>query len=386
MARGATQDFHLILDSRSDRKSPYSPTSCWQFENSIDAKFKQFNQVQVQINSLFCNRSLPPFQIEIGGTHCYFFGSIHQGKHNHLHVGTRSVKADTQHVVENPSFFNVRLSDISSWRICIRQRGGRPLPVDAEAYVVLEMTLRARPDKDVSRFLYFDNNTLTLPSPLHIKQGCQAALISFQHSHLANIYPPWNFINIRIGEGDNWTRTRISIPTDFYDSAEKFRRVINPRIVKYGLEFVNGGGSLSLERRAVPSYSGIQMMLEAPSELASQIGMPGSHEHHDMCIIGVGQKFYHFDPLHSLPKIMMLTCSMVDKDNIGNNRILRLLYRNPSSNSHDHQFLQKQFCSLEIGYHSEITVQLCEYPSQTPVYFAGDNSIKFIGCLELVNH
>ena len=86
-------------------------------------------------------------------------------------------------------------------------------------------------------------------------------------------------------------------------------------------------------------------MLEAPRELAGQIGIPGSHHHHDMCIIAAGQQFYHFNPLHSLPKIMMLTCSMVDKDNIGNSRILRLLYRNPSSNSHDHQFLQKQFCS-----------------------------------------
>lgn len=373
----------IILHSQADSKVFLQNTNTC-FKNNLHSRLNQKSgcYAQVQLVGIYSSVALPHLHVELEGVKSYFFGSIHDGLHKRLHIGSGSVKKHEYLQVRNSSFFDVDISNLSCWSIVIRDRDGVKIPPQSDALTIIELNFKMDPAVEAPKYLYFGSEPLMFPTFLNIKPKCYATLLSFSHEALANVYPPHNEILIKyrcITDNDiSCRQTKILIPTDFY-SLEGLVQCFNSRILQYGIAFEAVDGRLKVAKNNLDD-----IQLKFPRKLAELVGY-NLDDAGEFCMVTRESTFNLFDPLKTIPQVLTLKCSVLDDNNLSiMQKCLRLIYNNSKNlESASFEFEQKQLCLMTSGYTDSISFKMETFPNSLPVYFAKKSASNFFGCLEV---
>lgn len=373
----------IILHSQADT-GDFPENTNTRFKNNLHSTLRQKSGScpQIQLVGIYSTVSLSRIHIQVEGIKSYFFGSIHKGQHKRLHIGSASVEKDQYWEVKNSSYFDVDLSNLDSWSISIQDRNGVEIKPQQGASTVIEMSIVMNPTAEAPKYLYFGSEPLSFPSFLNIKPKCYASLLSFSHDCLANIFPPHNEMLIKqnCNKSDNdisCTQTNILIPTDFY-TLEKLVFWLNSTTLKYGIAFESEEGRLKIARNSIGSTQ-----LRLPKKLAELFGCK-TEVGDKYRLIGSESTFNLFDPLLTIPPVIALKCSLLDKNGLSMvQQCLRLIYINSKKGGASYDFDHKQPCLMTCGYFDTVSFRMETFPNNSPVYFAPNSQYHFSGCLEI---
>lgn len=373
----------IILHSQTDSSDfPENTNTC--FKNKLHSSLRQKSGScpQIQLVGIYSTVSLSQIQIQLDGVKSYFFGSIHKGQHKKLHIGSASVEKHQYWEVKNSSYFDVDLSNLDCWSISIQDRDGFEIRPQQGASTVIELNIIMSPKEEAPKYLYFGSKPLEFPSFLKIKPKCYASLLSFSHSSLANVFPPFNEILIKqnciSGNEISCKQTNILVPTDFY-TLEKLVYWLNSKTLKYGIAFEAEGGRLKIAKNSLAATQ-----LRLPKKLAELFGCK-INEKDDFRLVGNESTFKLFDPMVSIPSVIALKCSLLDKNGLTMvQQCLRLIYvKSKKGKKSSYDFEHKQPCLMTPGYVDSVSFRIESFPKSTPVYFAENPQCQFSGCLEI---
>ena len=380
LSKGSQQ---IILHSQTDFGDyPENTNTC--FKNNLHSSLRQKSGScpQIQLVGIYSTVKLSQIQLQLDGVKSYFFGSIHKGQHRRLHIGSASVEKHQYWEVKNSSYFDVDLSNLNCWSISIQDRDGVEIRPQQGASTVIELSIVMNPSVEAPKYLYFGSEPLQFPSFLKIKPKCCASLLSFSHSSLANVFPPHNEILIKqnciSGNEISCKQTNVLVPTDFY-TLEKLVYCLNSKTLKYGIAFEAEDGRLKIAKNSIAATQ-----LRLPKKLAELFGCK-INEKDDFRLVGNESTFKLFDPLATIPSVLALKCSLLDKNGLTMvEQCLRLIYvnsKNGKKSSYD--FEHKQPCLMTSGYVDSVSFRMETFPKSTPVYFAENSQCQFSGCLEI---
>ena len=375
----------IILHSQTD-SGDYPENTNTYFKNNLHSSLRQKSGScpQIQLVGIYSTVTLSQIQVQLDGVKSYFFASIHNGHHKRLHIGSASVEKHQYWEVKNASNFDLNLSNLNCWSISIQDRDGVEIRPQQGASTIIELRIVMNPTVEAPKYLYFGSEPLVFPTFLKIKPKCYASLLSFSHNLFANVFPPHNEILIKenciTGNEISCIQTTILVPTDFY-TLEKLVSWLNSRTVKYGIAFESQGGRLKIAKNGIGDTQ-----LRLPRKLAELFGCK-INERDKFCLIGSETTFKLFNPLITLPPVLALKCSLLDKNGLTMvQQCLRLIYtKSKVGEASSYDFEHKQPCLMTSGYVDAVSFKMESFPSSTPVYFA-DNSqdrCKFSGCLEI---
>ena len=376
----------IILHSGADTKD-YPQNTNTSFKNNLHPHLRQESAscFQIQLVGVYSTTPLSQIQIQLDGVKSYFFGSIHKGIHKGLYIGSGSVQKHQYLQVKNSSHFDVDFSNLACWSITIRDKNGLLILPEKYATTVIELCIIMNPITEAPKYLYFGSDPLVFPSYLKIKPTCYASLLSFSHKMLANVFPPHNVISIQenciTGNEISCIRSTVVIPPDFY-TLEKLVDCLNSKILQYGISFDSKDGRLEIAKNKIG-----ETQLRLSKKLAELIGCKVDDGDDEYRLIGAESTFKVFDPLRTIPQLLTLKCSLLDKNGLNMvQQCLRLIYVN-SKNAElsSYEFENKQACLMTSGYLDSINFEMETFPNCSAVYFAKNCQPHFSGCLEIIH-
>ena len=373
----------IILYSEADsRNFPLNTNTC--FKNNLHARLREESGLcpQVQLVGVYSTTTLSQIQIQLGGVKSYFFGSIHKGIHKRLHIGSGSVENHQYWQVKSASYFDLDLSNLDCWSVSILDQNGLLIPSERNASTLIELSIIMNPSAEAPKYLYFGSEPLVFPSFLKIKPTCYASLLSFSHQRLANIYPPHNEISIQencmTGNEVNCINSSVLIPPDFY-TLETLADILNSKILQYGISFGSKDGRLVIAKNRIG-----RTKLRISRKFAELIGCNVNHSE-DFQLVGSESTFNLFNPLRTIPQVLTLKCSLLDKDSLNMvHQCLRLIYVNSNNTElSSYEFEHKQPCLMTSGYIDSIKFEMLTFPDCSAVHFAKNTQPQFSGCLNI---
>ncbi len=310
-----------------------------QFKNTMHSKLSRKRRtIKMSVTAIYTSTTLPPFCVQIKEAVVGVFG----GSENSIVFTHHGMSPNTFY--ESKSILNssLNLHNCDFWDVCLIDPVTKHQLLSTEgAFTAIELRLTMDETPQMSQYLYFNINNHSRPrlqfnSYQKVYNKSTAALVTFQHAKLANVFPPHNKLNIIMHKSSFNSLTNafensesIVLHAGYYSVGEMVK-ILNKH-------FADKGASVNFFENVLTfNFEGSHIKeIHLHPKMVQLLGIERyAHTLNDLCVINVERENRMtkcaYNEMCTIPRLMSVECSIVSLSLCTSfpHRMLRVIYNN----------------------------------------------------------